>query len=296
MYYNDPNAQIYGGAFTQAPQRQDIPWTNPLDAKEEAKLKKNQPDFTLQATETELLQAGCSHRDPNTRTYTLVQDGSGALKCTKCGAVFNLVDIPTDEIEKYVSSIIDILQTTKLLYVNMPPETIKTFFSMIPFLEKVPKLYEIAQKTYYNATGQNGIQNYNYMNQDPFAQINNAIGGNPYMMGGGYQNPYYQQQQNPQYANPQYYGNGYQGTPQFTPNQQGYYADPGFNPIQQGTPQQVPPFYAGGGYMNPPQGQQAQNNGSIPIQGADNKPQQTAPAAPAPKEGEPVTTNKQFQL
>lgn len=282
MYYQNPNAQ-YMGAFTQGQQVDNIPWTNPLDDKGRELLKQKEPEFVLKATEEELLRSSCTHRDPQKRCATLVQDpNTGTWKCTQCGAVFNIVDLPIEKIEEYVYGMIDILQTSKLMYVNMPPQTVTSFYQMIPFLEKVPKLYQTAQNIFKKVNGGNTLQGFNYTN-DPFATINNAIANPGYGMPGygyGYGQPVPQAPVYPQYQAP----------PQYN-NTNGFYGDPNFNPIQQQAPMAAPNYNTG--MMNQPQIQQPQTqmpvNTGAPV--ADNTVQTAAP-----KEGDTVTTNKQFQI
>ena len=91
----------------------------------------------------EMIKSHCAHRDPVKKELTLVEAGDGSFVCTQCGEQFNIVDISEADAEKYVNGVIDILQTAKTLYVDLPPKTIETFFQMIPFLKKLPRLYTI---------------------------------------------------------------------------------------------------------------------------------------------------------
>ena len=301
-YNNGYNQNPYYGAFVQGQPQADIPWTQPLNKEEAATLKKKDPGFVLKSSEDELLKAKCTHRDPNLRKPTLVQTGERTYKCLQCGEEFNIVDASEEEIEKYVSTIIDILQTTKMMYVNMPPQAVTAYFNMIPFLEKLPKLYKIAQDVFKRATGANTLQTYGNATGDVFAQLANSVGAGF----GGY--PYYQQQ--PQmYAAPNSMPNmSYNpnmnmnmevpyGAPSMQPyNPQavypttpGFYGDPNQNPIMAGGQQTQ--------YYN----NQQQAVPTVPAATVDQAPavpQQAPQAQPQhqPVAGEQVVTNKQFSL
>ena len=301
MYYQNPNAQ-YNGAYTMSqPQQQDIPWTNPLSDQERKLLKEKDPELVLVATDKELAQSKCTHRDPQRRCTTLRKLSNGTWKCEQCGAEFNIVDLPVEEIEKYALGVIDILQTTKLMYVNLPPQTVSSFFSMIPFLEKLPKLYETAQNVFRKANGNLGVDNYQDTS-NPWGILNNVV-SNPAGFGMPFGYGAYNQPMN-MYQQPQQMAPGYMNQPQYQQAPvmqqqpvQGYYADPGFNPLQQAPQGAGTQFFNGqpGGYMQQPV--QAQ---SAPIPAAQNQQgvptQTTEPAAPAKPEGETVKTNKQFSL
>lgn len=297
-YNNGYNQNPYYGAFVQVQPQADIPWTQPLNKEEAATLKKKDPGFVLKSTEDEILKAKCTHRDPNLRKPTLVQTGERTYKCLQCGEEFNIVDAPEEEIEKYVSTIIDILQTTKMMYVNMPPQAVTAYFNMIPFLEKLPRLYKIAQDVFKRATGANTLQTYGNATGDVFAQLANSVGAGF----GGY--PYYQQQPQQTMYNPNM---GYNpnmapmGAPMGSPvmpayNPQavypttpGFYGDPTQNPIMAGGQQ---PQY----YNNQQQTQAVPTVPAATVDQAPAVPQNQPQQQQQPNVGEQVVTNKQFSL
>lgn len=280
-YYNqNPNM----GAFVQPQQPQaDIPWTQPLTDQERAMLKKKNPEFVLKSTDEEIAKAKCTHRDPKARATTLVQTETGSWKCTQCGEEFNFVDVPVETVQQYVASIIDILQTTKLMYVNMPPQAVTAYFNMIPFLEKLPKLYQIAQNAFRQSTGQQTLQGYGY-SQDVWSQLSNAVANPGYGVPVAPNGYMYQQPMQPQYS--------YSQQPVY-PQYNGFYADPSFNPVQQSPVQ--PQYYAQG-----PAQQAAAGPSPAGYTQETTQPQQqqTQPTNTQQVSGAPeqVVTNKQFSL
>ena len=133
-------------------------------------------------------------------------------------------------IQQAVNVFIDILQTIKMLYLDIPEDVCDQFFQMIPFALKVPQLWRIAMenyKSYYGAT-----MNYNNGGSNTFNILDGIMNGsmmgmgmgvNPAMqnMGMGYQNAYTGMNQ------PQF-----QQAPQQTP--------PGVNPFAPDQSQNVP--------------------------------------------------------
>ena len=96
-------------------------------------------------TEDDRLSAICMHRDINGRSALKPDCSTNEVTCMICGKTFNLLDrLKMEDLEAASSNIIDILQTIKTLYVDMPVESAKDFFTIIALLEKVPELYMMA--------------------------------------------------------------------------------------------------------------------------------------------------------
>ena len=265
--YQNPNP--YANAYTYGQPQPNINWTNPLTKEGEELLKKKSPEFNvLDVSREETLRATCTHRDPATRSLTLVDIGDGSYRCTKCGAVFNMADVDEATVEMYVNTIVDLLQTAKTMYVDLPPATVTAYFQMIPFLEKFPKFYSLANETFRRAVGNSGIQS-GYMSSNPFTNLYGAI-ASPVYPG----------------AAPGYYQQPYGGYPQYQNT-----SDPNGNPFMAGAPVQ-------GYYNQPPMNQPVVGAPQIPAQ--QNQPQSATSIQQnqqqTPSQGETVTTNKQFGL
>lgn len=274
-----------------------VAFTQPLSQEDVDSLRKNDKLFTLKVDKTELDRSICTHKYPGTNNYSTDQtnDGTGDLVCRICGARFNPDSITPEKVTETVKDMDNILQTCKLLYVNIPPAVARQYFAMIPFINKLPMMYKVSLENFqrnnpqaFNNVGQvnpaNNLLNafksvigggYGY-GYDPYGQ-QNMNGYNPNMGMGIGQPNIYNPQMNPQQPNmnPQYpYGqqnmNGYNpnmGMAMNQPMQNSQYA---YTP----TPQDNP-FFA---------------NGSMPVQQPNmnmNQPQQQMPTQPAPVQPQP---------
>lgn len=271
--FQQPN---YGYQYAQQ-QVPVIQWTNPLDAEGERLLKEKAPEFNLlEVSKEESLRASCTHRDPASRSLTLQPLGNGSYRCTKCGSELNIVTgIDEAEAERHVNGIIDLLQTAKMFYLDMPPASVVGYFQMIPFLEKLPRLLKIAQDTFNKSDAGAAIQG-QYQTGNPWANLQQAV-ASPFngVPGADYTQPWANQQ--PVQMQPPV-----QGMPGQVP--QG-------NVFQQGTP--VSPY----NYQQPVYQQPVyqQPYGQPPV------PQAQAPQAQATDNNQPsgddkVTTKKTFEV
>lgn len=276
--YQNPYQQqqaYYNGAYQYNPGN-SIEWTQPLTQEDRNMLRTKAPEFdVLSIPKEEMVKSRCAHRDPVNKVLTVNDKGDGTYRCSQCGEEFNIVDITEDEAEKYVNAIIDMLQTTKMMYLDLPPATIEQYFQMIPFLKKLPKLYKMAHDTFERATGQSTVQGA-YMSGNPWFTMGQAVSG-VYNGMPGYvppQNPY---QQYPPYQAPQ--------APQY-----------GSNPFMQGQPvapvqQNVPfnPTYSQQyGYQQPPQAPAQQSAPAVQHGGDQN--------GASAQQAQTVTSNKQFDV
>jgi hypothetical protein len=216
--------QFYGGgmnyqqgAYQYAQPRKPLQWTNPVTPEKAKLLQKTSPKLSLTLTELDILKASCTHRDPATRTTTLVENTDGTVTCTQCGSTFNIVETSKEEVERYVNSLVDVMQSSKLMYVDMPVDAVESYYSIIPLVEKLPQVYTIAAERFKNDVGSAAVQpGFGAANVNPWQTMNQYLGG-------------YQQPVAPAYGQPMGYAQpvaGYQ--PQV------YDYNVGGNPIQQG--------------------------------------------------------------
>ena len=160
----------------------------------------------------------------------------------------------------------------------MDPSTALEYFQIIPLIEKIPKLYEIAMNDF--ARYDNSTQFVQGGNQNPFAIFGSVVGplfGGMTGMGMGYMNQpqgYFNQQP----VAPQQYGAPAQFNPQANPMYGQYQQQPaqGFYPQQPGFQQQP----VQNGYQPQVQGYQPQQQAAQAPQQAEpaQQPAQEAPA------------------
>lgn len=213
QYYGDPNAKKQ---------------MNTLTNEQIQKLMKKDNQFSLQITETERLKAICNHRTADGMGDALRETPDGLCTCQICGYSFLPLDASASSLEQvveYTNCILDVLQTIKLIYVDLPPEAEQEFFQIIALIDKIPQLYEFALKNYAQ---HEQINPYSYNNRGMGAlSIFNML------VGAGTQNMQAQMMNNG--SN----GFGYYGAPQQMP---GY-------PQQGGMPPYGVPVPPNGGYV-----------------------------------------------
>lgn len=206
---------MYSGQSPQAMQKH----MNVLSGEEIEKLTKATSKFSLQITSDERLRGICNHRTADGNGDAIVQDPvTGELKCQICGYTFRQVDpsMTATEIKGTISAVVDLLQTIKLMFVDMPVDAAREFFQIIPLMEKIPELFEIAAKnmTKHDVFGWN-TKNPNMSAYSMFQNLTNIYGQ------GMFGQPTYQQPQPQPFMNapqpqPMY------GQPNFQPQPMGY--------------------------------------------------------------------------
>lgn len=131
------NPMVGGMQYNQ----QQAKMTQPLTKEEMAKLQK-QGNAKLVVDELDVLRAKCTHK--NNGQLMLMQNGNGTHTCSICGETFNLVDVDPAEVEMLTQRMVDVLQSIKTYYLDMPANYASEFFVMIPLLKNTPELYKIA--------------------------------------------------------------------------------------------------------------------------------------------------------
>lgn len=208
----DQNQMNWGGyAYYGVPNPQAMmKFENALTAEEIDTLKKKVSQFSIAMTQEERLRGICNHRTEDGMHDALVQDqATGLMTCTICGSSFQPIDPDTnyEDIRDSVRKIQNILQTIKLLYIDLPKDAAREYFQIIPLLDKIPQLFEFAAKNFMK----HDSSNWNFHNSNPttYAMFQNLMGifgagnmmgaaqpmmGQPNMMGGfPPQQPMYQQ-------------------------------------------------------------------------------------------------------
>ena len=162
-----------------------------LTAEEMESLKQTTEEFTLGITNREKLVAVCMHRDLSGKSALSPDPTTNEVTCLICGERFQVVDRCSEQdIQNAVDNLLDILQTTKTLYVDMPSDAARNFYTIIALIKKIPGLYKIATDNFSkHENAMNGAWTFN----SGYGMLNeyNALAGgffNP-MMGYGMQQP-----------------------------------------------------------------------------------------------------------
>ena len=257
-----------------------------------ARIQKHVAQFDLSVSDDAVLRGNCNHYNPDgTPAIYPDKDGSGGYTCAICGTHFNMRDFTPEDVKNSVDNVLDILNTIKVMYLSVDPHAAMDYFQIIPFIEKIPKLYEVATNDFskydradeftrsgnqnpfnlYYAMNNPGSFGYGYGAPQPgYGMPQQPVMGQP-MMNSGF-NPMYGAQA-PVYGAPQ---------PGYQPQTQGF----AMNPQGAAAPQQTQVYP--GGYQQAPVQQPQQ---TAPQSVANNMPVQ--PQAPAATEN--VTVDTQFK-
>lgn len=223
-------------------------FNNVLTPEQIKQLQQKGNQFSLSVTEEDILRGICNHRNADGTGDALTIDPlTGVAMCTICGYKFRPIEpnVEPAEIKEDVERIVDILQTIKLMYVDLPAEAANEYFPIIPLIEKIPQLFEFAAKNMAKHETYNW--QYNNKNMGAVTMLNNLqnifagnMGFNPGMQ--------MQQPQQPMMGAPMGYpmsnGFGYPGAGTvppmgnpalnngYMPQTTGFQYTPGQNPVQ----------------------------------------------------------------
>lgn len=196
----------YNYGYTYGVQRPQARNTQPLTPEQIATLRRDTNGFDMKVEQEDIWRARCTHKEKNGQS-TLISNEDGSYTCTICHETFNMSDASRKEIEDIVSRMIDVLQTSKTIYLDAPDELVNQYYQIIPLLKKFPELWERSMKNFSMYEGAN-FNSVNPMSPgySGFAALNNLI-----------MNPYAAYNTQAQYAQQPY---GYPQQPYGYPQQQ----------------------------------------------------------------------------
>lgn len=225
-----PNTPFAGQGMVpnQQPMAKTGNWLSP---DKYALLQKGLTQFKLSVTEEELARGQCNHYNVN-GTSALIPDadGSGGCTCSICGTHFNTTEFKAEDVMNATQNILDILNTIKIMYLSLDPNAALEYFQIIPFIEKIPQLYNIAVNDFKKYEGVNTFVQPSQ--QNPFNIFSMMTNPAAFAPAYGYQQPM---------AQPM----GYQPQP-VAPQ-----AQPMYNPLYQAPAYQQPAYGYQAPYVNP---------------------------------------------
>ena len=180
-----------------------------LTAEQIAELQKQPIGFQGRLTREEYLRAICTHKDAHGHfSINEVIEGTGRVKCSICGAEWNLLDLNTtdEEVARICNDFLDLFQSIKTYYGNVPV-ALKEIYIIAGLIGKVPQLWKVAKKYFENSSSYYQLNpNQQYGNDSTFGALGAIFGG----MGGNFNifngmqtggiNPYFAANQQPVYA------------------------------------------------------------------------------------------------
>lgn len=172
--------------------------TNPLTDEQRKLLAEKIDQFDLNVTAEELAYAICTHKRDGKYDVVPANDGTGEVICKTCHARFKPDVVTPEYVQETTDRVLNVMQTLKLIAVDMNVDVIKQYFAMIPYLKRIPKLYKLENSTFQqyqqttpiqDAGGPNIYGMYNAITNPAVAFAPNmGMGASP-MGGYGYQQP-----------------------------------------------------------------------------------------------------------
>lgn len=259
-----PQYPGFGGVVPNQAQAPKV--SNWLTPEKYALIQKGLNQFSLSVTAEEMAKGQCNHyKLDGTSALIPDQDGSGGCTCSICGTHFTSTEFALEDVKAATQNILDILNTIKIMYLSIDANAALEYFQIIPFIEKIPQLYNNAVADFKKYEGVQQFVPSNNMN--PFNLYGAMIYG-PQMYGMPVQQPFAAQPAAPQMP----YG---AQAPAY-----GQPVNPAFNPMYGAPVNATVPGYQpqATGYAFNPQGAAAPQmvNTNMPVQ------PQAAPAQEAP--------------
>ena len=296
---------MYGASVMPAQTMfKEVQVTNPMTKEDLELLKPVKNEFNMNIDPIDVARAKCPHKNA-TKLLINPIGGGNMVKCSQCGAEFDLTIRSKEDIEASVNNLVNFLEQMKLYAVNFDEEFYKDYMMMIPLLRKAPNLYEMAVQNFTEVVRQtsnsqtvapNANPAFNRFGFDAYQDIFNGNYGARY-------NVYNQQQpvmpMAQPMAQPGYYDPNMvaaQQAPQMQPApQQGqvfgaFTQAPQQAPVMQPAPQMGNPFANGyaAPVMTAPMAMQQAPQMQAPVA--------QQPAAPAQAPAENVTTETKVTL
>lgn len=298
--------QPYGASVMPAQTMfKEVNVTNPMTKEDLELLKPVKNEFNMNIDPVDVARAKCPHKN-SVKLLINPIGGGNMVKCSQCGAEFDLTIRSKEDIEASVNNLVNFLEQMKLYAVNFDEEFYKDYMMMIPLLRKAPNLYEMAVQNFTEVVRQtsnsqtvapNANPAFNRFGFDAYQDIFNGNYGARY-------NVYNQQQpvmpmQAQPMAQPGYYDPNMvaaQQAPQMQPAPQQGQVFGAFTQAPQQAPMMAPA---------PQMGNPFANGYAAPVMTApmamQQAPQMQAPvaqqpAAPAPAPAENVTTETKVTL
>ena len=129
------NSGFMGGAMYN-PQPIVPKMVNPLTADEREALKTDN-SFTLNITPAEAAAAVCTHKDPQKGQFAIVANGDGTCTCSICHRTFSPDMVDEKLVEDATKTMINVLETSKLIGLDLNPELIRGFHSLRRHLSSI---------------------------------------------------------------------------------------------------------------------------------------------------------------
>lgn len=183
------NNNYFGQGFSTMGMTERPVMNQTLTKEEIQKLRSDNKGWNLSISEEDCLRQMCTHKDPNTGGFSLIDNEDGTCTCTICGERFSMVTLTDEEVQECFADANDIFQTAKTNYGAIPPKVGRGFYRLGAFMKKMPEFYRMAQEYRKKWAGADDIQRNNAMSDwQKFGMLTNPFAtgfGQPQMGGFG---------------------------------------------------------------------------------------------------------------
>lgn len=122
---------------------------SPDQIKKLAEEAEKENTYSLAYKGIDLERAVCMHIDDNGESTLFTTGGQYGCRCSICGKRFSLsLDKSLSDVQKTTNDMLDIIQTIKIIFTDMPRSMVQELFPILMFIEKIPSLYESAQSNF----------------------------------------------------------------------------------------------------------------------------------------------------
>lgn len=186
--FNNENYYPYGTSFGSAYPTQPAPqpmYTQPLTKEEQNELQKKSVPFTTQIDRLDLLRSYCTHRSG--KDTALMQNQDGSFTCSICGATMTLDDYTEHEVTEISEKFNNVINNIKVKFYDIPVDIVKEICQIMPYVERMPKLFKLANDNFGRYAGYNPNINPAYAspNYPIWSSFNTLVGGYGVPMYGG---------------------------------------------------------------------------------------------------------------
>lgn len=126
--------------------------SNPLTDEQLKLLATAEDSFDLKIKPEEIAKAVCTHKNTQKGVFEIVPNNNpeqpGLVTCKICHATFNPDLVNEQYVHQATDMVLNVLQTCKLIGVDLNDEVIRQYFTIIPLIERIPKLYKLVNNSF----------------------------------------------------------------------------------------------------------------------------------------------------
>lgn len=152
-YYMGPMGGVQPMGYTPQPNMLNRPaMSNPLTDEQRKLLATAEDSFDLKIKPEEIAKAVCTHKNTQQGVFEIVPNNNpeqpGLVTCKICHATFNPDVVNEQYVHQAIDMVLNVLQTCKLIGVDLNDEVIRQYFTIIPLIERIPKLYKLVNNSF----------------------------------------------------------------------------------------------------------------------------------------------------